>query len=81
MRTSWTTIVCSAAGVVCVVVAGREFGYRHSHPYAIGPSAELIALAIAGALVAFSVAALAQHLHEREDREERAGWPDYKHGT
>ena len=63
--TVWAPLV---AGVICVVVAIRELVYRQDHPHALGPSGELIALAVAGALVAFAVAKIAREWSEDEPR-------------
>lgn len=65
MKAVWASAL---AGVIFVGVAIREWAYRSAHPHALGPSGEIIALAIAGALVAFSVAALAYERVEREQR-------------
>jgi hypothetical protein len=69
-----TVVALVAAGVVFCGVAVREWSYRSSHPYALGPSGELIALAVGGAVIAF---ALAAYVHRRDDdheRTERALW-------
>lgn len=62
-----TVVALVAAGVVFCAVVVREWHYRVDHPYALGPSGELIALAVGGAVVAF---ALAAYIHRRdEDRQ------------
>jgi len=57
----------AGAAAIFVVVVFREWAYRSNHPYSLGPSGELIALGVAGALV--SIAALVgAHLGaQRED--------------
>jgi hypothetical protein len=71
MKPTWAAWASGLAGLLCIGVAGREFSYRSSHPYELGPSGEIIALAIAGAVVAFSVVALAVHMHTEEHRRVR----------
>lgn len=68
MKPTWAAWASGLAGLLCIGVAGREFSYRSSHPYELGPSGEIIALAIAGAVVAFSVVALAVHIRTEDDR-------------
>ena len=60
--------VCATAGAIFIGVALRDWSYRWGHPHALAPSAEIIALAVAGALVAFSVSGLAAELREKEGR-------------
>ena len=71
MKPTWAAWASGLAGLLCIGVAGREFSYRSSHPYELGPSGEIIALAIAGAVVAFSVVALAVHIRTENDRREQ----------
>jgi amino acid transporter len=69
MKPTWAAWASGLAGLLCVGVAGREFSYyRSTHPYELEPSGEIIALAIAGAVIAFSVVALAVHIHIKDER-------------
>jgi len=52
--TLWTAI---AAALVSVGVIFHEWRYRVHHPYALGPSNELIALGVVGLLIAIAVIA------------------------
>lgn len=61
---------CAAAiaAVVFGAVAGREWTYRSRHPYALGPSGELIALAAGGLLLAVAVGWVIYELARIEER-------------
>lgn len=58
----WTSVIAAATFAIVVL---REWSYRSSHPYALGPSGELIALGIAGLLVSISMA-LATYAREAQ---------------
>lgn len=69
-----TVYALVAAGVVFSVVGIHEYNYRAAHPYAHGVSGELIALAVAGAVVAFALAAYVFRTEEDRKRREAAVW-------
>lgn len=58
MKAFWASVV---GGLICAGVGLREWFYLHEHVHH-GPAGELVALSIAGALVSFSVAAIANRL-------------------
>lgn len=62
------------AAITFAIVAFREWGYRQAHPYAHGVSAELIALGIAGAVVAVALATYVSQREESRRETEKALW-------
>ena len=60
------------SGLVFIAVAVREWNYRSTHPYALGPSGYIVALGVAGAIAAFATAARMYNLNQNGDSLERA---------
>lgn len=67
-----TVVALSVAGLIFAGVAIREEDWRHTHSYELGPSGYIVALAIAGAIVAFALAVWIYDRIEASERTERS---------
>lgn len=61
-----TAAVLFLSGTVCLVVAVREIGWRHTHTH-LGVSGYIVALAAAGALAGYAAASYVYRLEAAKD--------------
>lgn len=59
-------VACAVAAAAFLVVAIKEWVYRGDHPYALGPSGEIMALAAAGVVLSAVLGWLGWQWHQTE---------------
>jgi hypothetical protein len=62
-----TVFGLAGVGLALCALAVLEWSYRATHPYALGPSGEIIALGVGGAVVAFVLAAYSYRRERNRD--------------
>lgn len=66
-----TVAAFCVSALICLGVAGRELDWRHAHPYQLGPSGYIVALAVAGLIASIAAGAFVWRQTEEQREADR----------